>query len=40
MISMIFFFFVCVLYDILHYCNLPYERIETQSSRCENNVTS
>ena len=29
MISMIF----VVLYDILHYCNLPYERSETESSR-------
>ena len=29
-----------VLYDILHYCNLPYERSETESSRFENNVTS
>ena len=37
MISMIF----VVLYDILHYCNLPYERSETESSRFENkNVTS
>ena len=29
-----------VLYDILYYCNLPYERSETESSRFENNVTS
>ena len=29
-----------VLYDILHYCNLPYERSEIESSRFENNVTS
>ena len=36
MISMIF----VVLYDKLHYCNLPYERSETESSRFENNVTS
>ena len=36
MISMIF----VVLHDILHYCNLPYERSETESSRFENNVTS
>ena len=36
MISMIF----VVLYDILHYCNLPYKRSETESSRFENNVTS
>ena len=36
MISMIF----VVLYDILHYCNLPYERSVTESSRFENNVTS
>ena len=36
MISMIF----VVLYDILHYCNLPYEHSETESSRFENNVTS
>ena len=36
MISMIF----VVLYDILHYCNLPYERSETESLRFENNVTS
>ena len=36
MISMIF----VVLCDILHYCNLPYERSETESSRFENNVTS
>ena len=36
MISMIF----VVLYDILHYCNLPYERSKTESSRFENNVTS
>ena len=36
MISMIF----VVLYDVLHYCNLPYERSETESSRFENNVTS
>ena len=36
MISMIF----VVLYDILYYCNLPYGRSETKSSRFENNVTS
>ena len=38
MISMIF----VVLYDtdILHYCNLPFERSDTESSRFENNVTS
>ena len=36
MISMIF----VVLYNILHYCNLPYERSETESPRFENNVTS
>ena len=36
MISMIF----VVLYDILHYCNLPYERSETESLRFENNMTS
>ena len=36
MISIIF----VVLYDILHYCNLPYERSEAESSRFENNVTS
>ena len=36
MISMIF----VVLHDILHYCNLPYERSETESSRFENTVTS
>ena len=36
MISMIF----VVLYDILHYCNLPYERSKTESSRFENNMTS
>ena len=36
MISMIF----VVLYEKLHYCNLPYERSETESSRFENNVTS
>ena len=36
MISMIF----VVLYDKLHYCNLPYEHSETESSRFENNVTS
>ena len=36
MIPMIF----VVLYDILHYCNLPYELSETESSRFENNVTS
>ena len=35
MISMIF----VVLYDILHYCYLPYERSETDSSRFKN-VTS
>ena len=29
-----------VLYDILHNCNLPYERSETESSRFENNVMS
>ena len=29
-----------VLYDILHYCKLPYEGSETESSRFENNVTS
>ena len=36
MISMIF----VVLYDILHYCNLTYERSDTESSRFENNMTS
>ena len=36
MISRIF----VVLYDILHCCNLPYERSKTESSRFENNVTS
>ena len=36
MISMIF----VVLYNILHYCNLLYERSETENSRFENNVTS
>ena len=29
-----------VLYDILHYCNLPYEHSEKENSRFENNVTS
>ena len=36
MISMI----CVVLYDILHYCNVPYEYSETESSRFENKVTS
>ena len=36
MISMIF----VVLYDILHYCKLPCERSETESSRFENNLSS